>query len=80
MSMFRILGKTSFHSSKKDKDFFVLHVATKKENVEGLAVDQKFVSPEIFSKVVINCDYTVRYGCNDFGQAFIEDLTEVPHN
>lgn len=80
MSVIRVVGKTTFFSSRKNKDFFVLHVAMKKDSVEGMAVEQKFVSSEIFDKAYVDGLYRIQYGCNDFGQAVIDDLIEVKAN
>lgn len=79
-NVIRVFGKTSFHSSKRDKDFFVLHCAMKKLNVEGLACEQKFVEKDIYDKCSVDTVYKIIYGCNDFGQAVVEDLQEVKSN
>lgn len=77
--MVKVFGKQTFFSQKKNQDFYILHVCYKKDGVEGFAVDQKFVSSEIYSKVQVNKDYEIIYGAYDNGRAFISDVKEALH-
>lgn len=76
MNVITVIGKANF-SSKDGRQFYVLHVYSQKDSVEGYAVDTKFVTADIFNKTFINGKYEVVYGCYDNGRAFVADLKEV---
>lgn len=80
MAIVQVVGKASFHSSKKDQDFFVLHCISRQDNVQGFACDTKFVSNELFNKVDLDKQYQIIYDAYSNGRAFITDLREVKSN
>lgn len=72
----RIVGKQSF-VSKNGTQCNIIHYLYKNDNVEGSAVDHSFVNDQVFSRVVLNQNFKIVYGCSFSGKATIDDLVPV---
>lgn len=77
MTVIRVVGKQTFFSQKKNQDYFVLHTAFQKDDVQGLAVETRFVSSDLYNKAQLNRQYAIVYDAYANGRAFISDLREV---
>lgn len=80
MTVIKVVGKSSFHSDKKNQDYYVLHCVFHREGVEGFAVEAKFVSSDIFSKAIIDRQYAVIYDIYSNGRGYVSDIREVTNN
>lgn len=80
MTVIQVVGKSSFHSNKKDSDYYMLHCVFKRDGVEGLACEGKFVSQDIYNRVEINKNYGLVYDVYSNGRGFISDVKEVQAN
>lgn len=80
MTVIRVVGKSSFHSDRKNQDYFVLHTIFNREGVDGYAAEAKFVSQEIFNKAFVDHTYAVVYDIYSNGRGYISDLREVQSN
>lgn len=80
MTVIKVVGKSNFHSEKKNQDYYVLHCVFQREGVSGYAVEAKFVSPEIYNKAQLDSQYAIVYDVYANGRGFISDLREVQRN
>lgn len=65
-----VLGKKSFHSEKKNTDYFVLAISYPRNDYkEGVSVAEKFVPENVYRDVLVGKNYEMLCDFNGFVQS-----------
>lgn len=73
----QVVGKRHWHNDLKNKDYHVINTMYQDASIEGFAIKERFVSAEIYNKIVCGRKYEFSFDEGYNGRAFVSDVKEI---